>query len=286
MTIGTLKNIILSTNDFITGEKFYKFSDFVYSPNIKPEFDDYNKQINTFDIKKLKDLNIVYTHTLYVRNLFDIIKDLAAKFIVITHNSDINVDNTFIIPDNVNMWFSQNVNTINDKVSSIPIGLENERWFKDINKKQKMFDISKTEKNIKNLVYVNHNIKTNIGERQEPYDILKDKTFATIVHGTNGQNFDSYLDNIYNHKFVICPVGNGIDTHRLWECLYLNTIPIVKNNINNSFYTDLPVCFVDNWKDINKDFLENEYKRITNRLWNYNKLKIDYWEGLIDNYRN
>ena len=64
----------------------------------------------------------------------------------------------------------------------------------------------------------------------------------------NGDNFDGYLDNIYNHRFVLCPEGNGIDTHRLWECLYMGTIPIVKANKNVRFYEDLPILMVNEWK--------------------------------------
>jgi hypothetical protein len=107
-----LKNTINSINDFITGEKFYSCADMIYSPDIKPEFDDYNIQVNTFDKEKLKDLNTIYTHTLYVKYLFDEIKDLPNKFIIITHNSDINIDYSFHIPNNVIKWYAQNANII------------------------------------------------------------------------------------------------------------------------------------------------------------------------------
>jgi len=281
------KNTINSIDDFITGEKFYQIADLIYTPNIKSEFDDYNKIENTFNIKKLKDINVVYTHTLYVKHLFKIIKDITVKFIIITHNSDINIDNSFEIPDNVIHWYSQNVNVIKNNLTSIPIGLENKRWFKDINKKQKMLDILNTDKDIKNLVYINHNIKNNPTERLLPYEVLYDKSYATIEYGTNGTNFDNYLYNIYNHNFVICPIGNGIDTHRMWECLYLNTIPIVKTNINNLFYKNhLPICFVDEWRDLDKNFLEEQYIKINTKFYNFDMLKIDYWKTKIDYHRN
>jgi len=86
-----------------------------------------------------------------------------------------------------------------------------------------------------------------------------------------------YLDNIYNHKFILSPRGNGIDTHRKWEALYLKTIPIEVRNINNTFYEDLPICFVDDWSDITEEFLNSEYDRITNSEWNLEKLNMNYW---------
>jgi len=269
--------------DWITGHKFQKLGEFTYSPN-KKLGGDYNKLPNTFNEDLIKDGSIIYTHTAYAKSLLDIIRPLDKKVIVITHNWDLCIDNTYHIPDNIIKWYSQNVNINDPRIESIPIGLENEWWFVDERKKEKMLSKTENQKTFRNLVYVNHNIKTNPRERNIQYQLLKDKSFATLKHGLNGQGFDDYLDDIYNHKFVICPEGNGIDTHRTWECLYVNTIPIEKRNINNQFYTDLPICFVDDWEEVTEEFLEKEYIRITNAEWNLDKLKFEFWKNKINNY--
>ena len=93
--------------------------------------------------------------------------------------------------------------------------------------------------------------------------------------------FDEYLDNIYNHKFVFSPEGNGMDTHRTWECLYVGTIPIERRNLNNRFYTDLPICFVDNWEDLTEEFLESEFIRIKSVHGIWKKLTFEYWKNKI-----
>ena len=265
---------------WITGEDFQNLGDFTYSPEIRAG-GDYNNLPNTFNVNNLKDGNIIHTHTVYAKQLLDIIRNQEKKLIIITHNYDWGIDDTYNVSNNVIKWFAQNVNVINSKIESIPIGLENRWWFTEIQKKEKMLVKLNNLKTIRNLVYVNHNIKTNFLERTKPYQLLQNKSFTTIKHGLNGQGFDEYLDDIYNHKFVICPEGNGIDTHRTWECLYLNTIPIEKRNINNQFYTDLPICFVNNWEEITETFLENEYIRINKIKWNLEKLDIDYWKNKI-----
>ena len=76
---------------------------------------------------------------------------------------------------------------------------------------------------------------------------------------------------------MICPEGHGIDTHRTWETLYLNSIPIEIRNINNSFYEDLPICLVDSWEEITEDFLNKEYNRINEKKYNLEKLDFNYW---------
>ena len=264
--------------NIITGEKFIKLSNYIF--NIDGGEDYYNLS-STFDVEKIKDGDIVYTHTHNIKYLFDEIKKIDKKVKIISHNSDHRVKE-FDIPDNIIKWYSQNVCFKHEKLESIPIGLENDLWFvKTFNKKDIFFNKMYDKKNHKNLLYVNHNINTNPKERQKPYQMFSDKKWCSIQNGRNGQNFNNYIDNLYNHKFVLCPEGNGTDTHRTWECLYLNTIPIEKRNINNQFYTELPICFVSEWEEITETFLEKEYTRIVNQKFNLEKLNFDYWKNKI-----
>jgi hypothetical protein len=138
-------------------------------------------------------------------------------------------------------------------------------------------------KKFRSMVYVNHNIKTNPKEREKPYAVLGGKPWVTSAMGSNGQGYENYLDNIYNHPFVICPQGNGIDTHRTWECLYMKTIPIEKRNINNQFYTDLPILFVDDWEEITERFLHDQFMAMAEKKWNMEKLNFSYWKNEIVN---
>ncbi len=131
------------------------------------------------------------------------------------------------------------------------------------------------------MLYLNHNIKTNPAKRQLPYDILGGRAWVTTANGSNGQGFDNYLDNIYNHPFVVCPEGNGIDTHRVWECLYMATIPIQIRNINNQFYTDLPILFIDSWEELTERFLSDKFMEFAETKWNLQKLDFNYWKDKI-----
>ena len=268
--------------DFITGEKFETIADFTYAPEHSlPE--DYGKLSNTLNMFDLKNVNVVYTHTFYVQQLFKLIEKSDKTFIIITHNSDAKVDSSFLIPENVIKWYSQNVNTKHYKLESLPIGLENERWFKHLEKKSKMIEMLKVPKNIKNLVYMNHNVATNPEKRSILYEMFSKTPWVTADMMKNGKYFDQYLDNVYNHSFVICPEGNGMDTHRTWETLYMKSIPIEKRNINNQFYKDLPICFVNDWEELTEEFLLFELQRIQMTEWNLKKLTFEYWKNKIKN---
>lgn len=53
------------------------------------------------------------------------------------------------------------------------------------------------------------------------------------------------------HKYAICPEGNGIDTHRFWECLYMNTIPIcLKNKVTKHYKQYFPIILLNNWEEL------------------------------------
>ena len=89
------------------------------------------------------------------------------------------------------------------------------------------------------------------------------------------------MRDIKSSKFVLCPRGNGIDTHRIWESLYMGSIPIVIYENAHQLFTDLPILFINDWDEITYDLLNNKYEEINSQTWNYDKLKIDYWEKFI-----
>jgi tRNA A37 threonylcarbamoyladenosine synthetase subunit TsaC/SUA5/YrdC len=135
------------------------------------------------------------------------------------------------------------------------------------------------------LVYMNFNINTYPIERQYVFNLFHNKSWVSVGSIENTlEGRTQFLREIKSHDFVLCPRGNGLDTHRLWETLYMGSIPIVKRDIGNKEFEDLPICFIDHWEQINPEFLEKEKQRIQNNSWNMDRLKISYWIDKIQNY--
>lgn len=254
--------------DFIQGERFIELAD---------------------------NVSIYYRHTHEVNNFFiNDAKHIDRKFILISHNSDGNIVDFHktpnlgkgdavanLMPDHLAHWFGQNLNCVHPKIESLPIGLENSQWFPELRKRGKIGLKLREERQIDNLLYINHNVNTNPAERLEPYQLFAQMSWCTAVQGKNGAGYDEYIDSIYRHSFVLCPDGNGIDTHRLWECLYLGAIPIVKRGINVGFYRDLPICTVDDWHEISEEFLLRELSRFNVSPLNVVKLQFAFWRDRI-----
>ena len=269
--------------DWVQGNKFQEIATYTFAPEVLDKHD-YAKIPNNFDIKKLKDRDIIYCvgFLYYKKALLELIKD-TKDVIIITHNCDEGIDDSLAVPDNVIKWYGQNVKVVHPKIESIPTGLENDRWQPLRNKKEKLFLKSEWTKTFKNLVYMDHRIHTNLKERVRPYKVLSDKPFVTVITDNNIVSYETYIDNVYRHRFVISPEGNGVQTHRPWEAMHLRSIPIEKKNINNTFYTDLPICFVDDWEQVTEEFLINWLIDNQDRKWNMDMLYFQYWKDKILN---
>ena len=93
----------------------------------------------------------------------------------------------------------------------------------------------------------------------------------------------NYLQSCRESSLVLCPEGNGPDTHRLWEVLYMGGTPIVTTNeLLDSLYDALPVIKLRDWSELARsDFIADEWMRIKSKTWDSNLLDVSYWLDLI-----
>ena len=169
-------------------------------------------------------------------------------------------------------WYGQNMRIISDKTLPIPLGLENQFW-----KRTNLLTIKKNYSNSKDkLLYLNFSLSTN-QNRSKIMNILLHNGFKK----NNKLDWDSYIEDLSRYKFCISPMGNGIDCHRTWECLYLGVIPIVEKSPHMSYFHDLPILFVDNYEIITTEYLNQIYKNFQQKKFNMDKLSISYWNRKI-----
>tara|TARA_B100000424_G_scaffold244013_1_gene213989 strand:- start:12249 stop:16142 length:3894 start_codon:yes stop_codon:yes gene_type:complete len=86
---------------------------------------------------------------------------------------------------------------------------------------------------------------------------------------------NKYFEEIQKYKFVICPEGNGIDTHRLWEALYSKGIPIVeKNPLMEEKLRGLPILWTTDYSELTEEYLNNKYQEIMKSNYNFTSLYL------------
>lgn len=86
-------------------------------------------------------------------------------------------------------------------------------------------------------------------------------------------------------KFTLSPRGYGPDSYRNYEAMLVGSIPIVHTSQLDPLYADLPVVIVQDWEEINEEFLEQKYKEFTAKKFNIEKLFMEYWWKKIESVR-
>lgn len=87
---------------------------------------------------------------------------------------------------------------------------------------------------------------------------------------------------------VVCPAGNGVDTHRLWEVLYSGRVPItIKTGDYKIYelYENLPVIILNNLHELkNQSYINYQYEKIKNKVFNSDLLETEYWLSTIKDF--
>jgi hypothetical protein len=257
--------------DFINGNKFAEIAHF------KVDFD-YN-ELNT---NIYKNNSIIFCKTDRLNQLFDFIKFSKRKYVLITHMSDYPINECRFkkAPSSIVKWYAENAVYEHPNLISIPLGLEN-HWGnqkgKFTNHEWFLANIDRLKNKVKNSeLYCNWNPTTNESRQHITEKIKSNGLQLNIQHNLS---FEDYCTNMASHQFVVCPPGNGIDTHRLWESLYLGCFPIVlRHKIYNSY--NLPILQINDWGEINSKLLDNHAIKWNKEL-HHQELYMAHWANLI-----
>ena len=249
--------------DLITGEKIQLLCDIFIgttddlnsNPNITIN---HQKSYNIMNINSTYDNpRIIYYKSCSLGELNSKIHYFANPFILVSHNSDENIVYSGIYKDlldnsKIIKWYSQNLTFKNDKMRLLPIGIANSQWshgnLKVIH--EAIESLKDASHNKPNNIYFYFNIATNPDKRIECYNKI-----AKYIKFCEELNVEDYIKVLSKYKFAICPDGNGVDTHRLWECFYLKVIPIVLDSDFIRIVKDtynLPMIILKDWDDIIK----------------------------------
>ena len=178
------------------------------------------------------------------------------KFIIFTNLEDTPTDEYIFdsIPDNVLYISAVNAIAHGDKVIPAPYGVQRKMNPTDnrMDFLESYMKYSQPEK-FRYLLYVSHNEESN-PERRGIKDLFGNKSWAKVDN--QRVDYSSFLGNLYQSKFMICPKGNAIDCHRNWEVLYMRRVPIMKHHSYlEVLFKDYPVLFVNDYSEVTEELL-------------------------------
>ncbi len=223
----------------------------------------------------------VYTHALpeFARHIWPRLR--GGEYVLVTHNSDHEIDATWLplLEDpRLRRWLAQNATIAHPKLAQIPIGLANSMWpHGDVgvlhDAVARNLKRRKTE-----LAYLHFNLSTH-AQRPAIWSALRRSFPQAAAAPGEPQPFDVYLENLARHQFALCPRGNGIDTHRLWEALYLDVIPVVERSVHTKSWQQLglPLVLVDDWSEVTPDFLTRAGERLVGQPFPRDPLRLSHY---------
>ena len=181
------------------------------------------------------------------------------------------------------VWCVNLPSEIAERVRNLPLGLESQRY----RSAGQIRDFSPEPRYIGNRrkigLLVAWNDSTNFDERLTTREMLRrsEETYE-VKSRLNARTIHRLMR---NSLMVACPPGNGLDTHRFWESLYLGAIPVVlKRHTLPSW--ELGTYFaVDSWDDVVKMNRRDMLEVYTGKVQDLKKFR-SVSQDFLDTIRN
>ena len=254
--------------EFICGRKFQDVADFVR---------DTDKEMN---YSKLKNKSIIWCKVNFASELFLSVKNSSNAYVLITHNGDWPISKEFFEskPPCIKRWFAQNVDFVHKDLIPLPIGMENDCGpSKGPNTDHKLMikylPPNYSVKKSMDKIYCNF-MMHHWEPRKAMLATLIKKDLAFMDKRCD---YNTFCSNMAKYQFIASPRGNGIDTHRTWEALYLGLIPIVEKHFMYDSYPELPIVQIGSWEEVDRQWMKDKYEWFLKTKFSYDKLKISYW---------
>jgi hypothetical protein len=240
------------TLPYYSGANIVLFADHVYDFHVRRI------------LNGVRNGDVVYVKTDLITEFFNkIYPRISQKFILITHNSDFDtkIAHKVYLHNNSKLiaWLGPNIGFEHPKHIVLPLGFENPTWFppkigivRSINETS----LIPWEKR-KYLLYINFNPSTNNAARKEWFERFEDN--EEVLVSQTRVNFAEYLNHMGNSKFVLCPRGNGRDTHRFSESILMGSVPVVEDSILSPVFRESQALILKNLFTLTLDMLKKTH---------------------------
>lgn len=260
---------------YLSGDGFRSIAHFIYD------------QFLDFNPKDVSYGDIIFVRTNYLKDFFEKVHPLIKNaYVLISNNEDSTVGKDFekYIDEKIIHWYVENLNFKNDKVTVLPIGIQNfnagpvENFIYHFEKIKK-HEVRKISKILFSFTV------GDIKERELANSHLSKSKIADFVKLPHSEYFEA----LNNYEFIASPRGGGIDCHRTWEAFYYKTIPILlRSSFSEQIFTaGFPVLLIDDWAEIDsfdQKYFADYYSK-NNHKFEAPQLYLPYWYEKFINHK-
>ena len=263
-----------SSSPYLSGDSFRSIAEVVW--------EDENRLI---DIKSLNPGCIVYCQSdLFGEFSKTVLANTNTPLVVILGNSDYNFeskDKPLFDFSSLAWGLAQNMSAPIQKMEPLPIGLEN-AWRNNNGVKRDFDSLRALSGERNNRIMWTFTVGTNSDERLSAAGALM---LCKSADNLGPLTQKEHQKSLKEYSFVASPPGNGLDTHRTWEGLYLGCIPVVKRSYMTDFFEHLglPIWIVDSYDELvnlEEADIKQKYKNLSKNL-DHQALWTPYWIAKI-----
>jgi len=230
--------------------------------------------------------DVVFCKIDEVLYLFERLRLTRKRIVLVTGEGDFPCDEfrQRFLPANVAHWFATNVTSPHPRVTALPLGLGSPQAGGTLREKE-ISDMRAAGAPRDRWLYVNFRPETNPSVRQPVFADFKSRSKAEDwitcqPPAGRGTNTD-FLEALVRHRFVLCPPGNGVDTHRMWEALLAGAIPVVLRSQALQPFADLPILFADDFREVTRELLVAALRKYPGPLAAPPLMTSEFWSERI-----
>lgn len=223
--------------------------------------------------------DVVFCKIDEVWRLFRALRRTRKRIVLVTGEGDkpVTPDLWQQRPPHVAAWFGTNMFAAAETAHPLPLGLGNADGTLTLAWTEIQAALVSPPKR-EGLLYANFGTRSNPAVRGPLLEwvLRPEQNWITRQpHSATGGKA-AYLRDLLTHHFVLCPPGNGEDTHRMWEALYCGAVPVVRRSPAMRDFHDLPVLFVE-------DFLTLAPERLAASAIRGSREKMDlaWWKSRL-----
>lgn len=259
-----------SSQPFLSGDGFRSIADHVFEANgsrVKAEI--------------VSDYSTVFCETTELESFLDRMHtDKPRGVTLLVGNSDLGFNKAMATGcegAGVKTVFAQNLEGRFSGVHPLPLGLENKWRLRNGYPRDFFRARSKIGGKLFRVAW-SFDTETNPAVRRPARSVLERAEVADHIGLVSPR---AHRNALAEYAFVACPPGNGIDTHRTWEALYLKSVPILLASASSSFFKEmgLPVLVVEDYSEV-LTFTEENLKDVYHELsagFSSERIWMPYW---------
>jgi len=204
--------------------------------------------------KEVDSARVIFCNSGNVENFLELYgKKIRAKVLIFGNNDVDFLDFPYSIPSSVRAIYLQNSQISDGFFRTLPIGIENIEYAQNGLPHLLRSSFHSQEKKGRFLAGPFANSHE---ERRHLIHLIKQQEGGSLIDLETGRvEPRKYARLASAYQLILCPRGNGLDTHRFWESLYRGSLPVViKSPWSQSIASlGIPVVEIDNWGSIFTD---------------------------------